>query len=443
LNDSINPPTNEPLSAETGSSNQAQLAATKPSTVRRIFIGTDGLRAGWSLIIFIALIVAVLKGVSAITNLVHLVPEKPTPGSEITPVFGFFAESIPLLVTLLVTWIMSKIERRPNSLYGLSGKRMLPNFFAGMFWGVACLSLLVFTLWKNGLLVVDGRLLFGAGALRYGAIWLLCFLMVGFLEEYLTRGYILFTLTRGIAGIYSWLFKTRHSKAPGFWTAALILSILFGLGHGENPGESPIGLLSAGLVSLVFCLSLWRTGSLWWAIGCHASWDWAQSFLYGVADSGLIAQHHLLATHPFGKPLMSGGATGPEGSIFVLPMLALFILIIIFTLPRTSYGDSTLDLVKKELEAGSVHPLKPRIARRARPLRYWEGRGGPKGSRQGRDSCMAHPLHKEKTPRQRYLPGICLSADGGAERGSERFRPAAHVILALCFDHDARERFGA
>jgi uncharacterized protein len=178
-----------------------------------------------------------------------------------------------------------------------------------------------------GLLAVDTRLLFGSAALRYAAIWLLGFLLVGLLEEYLTRGYVLFTLTRGIAGIYLWLFETRHSKALGFWTAALILSILFGLGHGSNSGESPIGLLSAGLASLVFCLSLWRTGSLWWAIGFHASWDWAQSFLYGVGDSGIMVQHHLLATHPVGKPLMSGGTTGPEGSILVLPILALVSLI--------------------------------------------------------------------------------------------------------------------
>jgi uncharacterized protein len=209
-------------------------------------------------------------------------------------------------------------------------------------WGVTCLSLLVLILWKTGLLAVDSRLLFGAGALRYGAIWFLGFLLVGLLEEYLNRGYLLFTLTRGLAGIYAWLFKTRHSKALGFWTAALLISIGFGLGHGKNPGESPIGLLSAGLASLVFCLSLWRTGSLWWAIGFHASWDWAQSFLFGVADSGLMVQHHLLSTHPIGKPLMSGGTTGPEGSIFALPILALVSLVIIFTLPRTSYGDSPL-----------------------------------------------------------------------------------------------------
>ena len=138
------------------------------------------------------------------------------------------------------------------------------------------------------------------------------------------------------SGLYKWAFKTRHSATLGFWTAALLFSFLFGLGHKGIPGESPIGLLSAGLASMVFCLSLWRTGSLWWAIGFHASWDWAQSFLYGVADSGSMVKSHLLATHPVGKPLLSGGATGPEGSIFVLAILFLIVLIILFTLPRTS-----------------------------------------------------------------------------------------------------------
>jgi membrane protease YdiL (CAAX protease family) len=179
-------------------------------------------------------------------------------------------------------------------------------------------------------------------------MWLLGFCVVGLLEEYLNRGYLLFTLTRGLAAIYLWLFKTRYSKALGFWTGALTVSILFGLGHNSNPGESPIGLLAAGLGSLVFCLSLWRTGSLWWAIGFHISWDWAQSFLYGVADSGLMVQHHLLATHPLGRPLLSGGTTGPEGSIFVLPLLALISLIIIFTLPHTGYGNFALSHGKHE-----------------------------------------------------------------------------------------------
>ena len=59
-----------------------------------------------------------------------------------------------------------------------------------------------------------------------GLIWFVGFLLVGFVEEYLNRGYLLFTLTRGLAGIYSWLFKTRQSKTLGFWTSALIVSLL-------------------------------------------------------------------------------------------------------------------------------------------------------------------------------------------------------------------------
>jgi hypothetical protein len=165
---------------------------------------------------------------------------------------------------------------------------------------------------------------------------------VGLLEEYLTRGYLQYTLTRGLAGFYQWAFKTRRSRALGFWTSAMIFSILFGLGHGHNPGESPIGLLSAGLASMVFCFSLWRTGSLWWAIGFHTSWDWGQSFLYGVPDSGTMVPHHLLATHTIGRPLLSGGTTGPEGSIFIVAILAVASLIILFTLPRARYGDTAV-----------------------------------------------------------------------------------------------------
>jgi membrane protease YdiL (CAAX protease family) len=325
----------EPILPAPGSSNQ-------PSTLRNIFIGKDGLRAGWSLLIFIAIVAAFVFLVNVIGH--KLFPPaaktaKAASDTAVTPRAFFISESLPLLVTLLVTWIMSKIERRPNSVYGFGGRRRLPHFFAGLAWGVVCISLLVSTLWKTGLLIIDSRLIFGGDIFRYGAIWLAGFFLVGIFEEYLTRGYLQFTLTRGLAGIYQWAFKTRHSHALGFWTAAAIFSFLFGLGHSKNPGESPIGLLSAGLAALVFCFSLWRTGSLWWAIGFHAAWDWGQSFLYGVADSGTMVQHHLLATHPGGKPILSGGATGPEGSVFILPILALITLIIAFTLPRERYGE--------------------------------------------------------------------------------------------------------
>jgi uncharacterized protein len=309
------------------------LPTPPPSPVHRVFVGRDGLRAGWSLLIFLLITAALLFGVHFIAQRIHPMPHQRGP-LVLDWKFEFLNEGIPFLCVLLVTWIMSKIERRPNGAYGLGGQRKTGLFFRGMAWGIVFISLLVFTLWKMGLLVFERRLVFGADVLLYGAIWLTGFLLVGLIEEYLTRGYLQYTVTRGLAGVYRAIFKSRHSEAVGFWSAAILFSFLFGLGHSRNPGESPIGVVAAGLAGLLFCFSLWRTGSLWWAVGFHCAWDWGQSFLYGVADSGIMVQHHLFATHPLGRPILSGGTTGPEGSVFVLVILALSAVVIVMTLPR-------------------------------------------------------------------------------------------------------------
>jgi hypothetical protein len=327
----LNPDTLQPLSTDLG---VEPAAPPRPPLLRRIFIGADGLRAGWSLLIFLVMVGALLFCAHLIALKIHPPTHKGQAHEAIGLQFAVLNELIPFLIVLLVSWIMSKIERRPNSVYGLGGRRKVPLFFAGLGWGFACLSTLFLILWSSHLLVIDSRLLFGADVLRYGAMWLAGFLLVGLLEEYLTRGYLQYTLTRGFAGLYRVIFKTRHSEALGFWTAALLFSILFGLGHTGNPGESPIGEVCAGAAGLLFCFSLWRTGSLWWAIGFHTAWDWSQSFLYGVADSGLMVQHHLLATHPVGKPILSGGSTGPEGSVFVIVVMLLAVVIIATTLPK-------------------------------------------------------------------------------------------------------------
>ena len=61
--------------------------------------------------------------------------------------------------------------------------------------------------------------------------------------------------------------------------------------------------------------------------GCHAGWDWAQSYFYGTSDSGLIIEGHLLSEHPTGPALWSGGTTGPEGSLLIFVLLAIMSLV--------------------------------------------------------------------------------------------------------------------
>ncbi len=136
-------------------------------------------------------------------------------------------------------------------------------------------------------------------------------MIVGLSEEFAFRGYLQFTLTTGM----------------GFWPSAVLLSVLFGLAHASNPGESKFGLLSVVCFGVLFCLFLRRTGNLWWAVGFHAGWDWGQTFFYGVPDSGLAPYHNLFNSSFSGPHWLTGGSVGPEASIFT-PITLLIVAIL-------------------------------------------------------------------------------------------------------------------
>ena len=303
-----------------------------------LFLGPRGLRPFWRLLLYLAILLAPVM-LFVLAN--HLGGENGSHDSkgihEISPFTAAIAEWLQFGFILFATWIMSRIEDRSVFDYGLARTpRRLHWLMVGALLGLILQSLLIVILWSTHHLIFAGVLLRPLTAVSYGLLWAFAFIGVGFFEEFLFRGYLQFNLTECVADLVRSVSPTnRHAEAIGFWTAAVLISFGFGLSHGLNPGESPIGQLCAGCAGLMFAFSLWRTGSLWWAIGLHATWDWAQSFLFGVADSGSISAHRLLSTRPVGSPWLSGGATGPEGSIFVLPVMAVIMLIAAFTLPRT------------------------------------------------------------------------------------------------------------
>lgn len=318
----------------------------EPFVVHWLFWGRDGLRSFWGILLFYLLRELITAAVNpALTRIFH--PTAHDAGVFV-PRSLFTFEGSALVAVAAATWLMAWIERRRVAVYGFNRVCSMVRFFAGALWGVVTLSLLVFVLRVSGLLVFDARLLHGSEILRYGSIWLAGFLLVGLVEEASFRGYLQFTLTRGLRGALQLLnieaLSAGKLDAIAFWTSAFVLSFGFGLVHTTNSGESPLGLVVAGLIGLVFCLSLWKTGSLWWAIGFHATWDWAESFLYGVADSGTMVRGHLFATHPVGSPILSGGLTGPEGSAAALFIVLLIAGIIWMTLPRRGKGPAGLSV---------------------------------------------------------------------------------------------------
>jgi uncharacterized protein len=282
-------------------------ASSSKWTLRSSFIGPQGIRSGWGMLIFIViLLVEVLATRVPVNHVLHSMKHDPSLEAW-SPVV---AAGILALLVLVATAIMAKIEERPVLSYGFMDKRRLSRFVLGIAGGVAALSALVLALKMSGWLIFDGRPLHGKSAWSYGLQWGVAFLLTALFEESLLRGYLQSTLTRGV----------------GFWWAAVLLSLAFGATHLLNHGESPIGIFSVVGVGLLFCLSLWLTKSLYWAVGLHAGWDWSQSYLYGVPDSGQVASGHLFATHPSGALIWSGGPTGPEGSIYMIPTMAIIAL---------------------------------------------------------------------------------------------------------------------
>ncbi len=289
--------------------------------MNNIFIGPLGLRAGWRLLLFVVVLAALIFGMQWMSVRLHL-PSMVEHGA-IRPGPALLSELEQFLEALFATLFMVKlVDRRMWCEYGLP----LPQALRRLFWtgamaGLAALSaqLVVMRLLRVFYFGHMGLPLFVA--LHYGAVWLLVFLLVGLAEEFLLRGYLLRTLTDGI----------------GFWPAAALTSLLFALAHTGNSGESKIGILAVFVVGLFLCLTVRRTGHLWWAVGFHTGWDWAQSFLFGVADSGMVAQGHLLSPTITGNPVLSGGSVGPEGSALIYLTIGVMALLFHRAYPAVKY----------------------------------------------------------------------------------------------------------
>jgi hypothetical protein len=220
--------------------------------------------------------------------------------------WGLLTECSRMLAAILPAFAMARVENRPFADFGLPVRRAFArNFWAGALWGFASLSILILMLRATGAYEFGRIILHGPRIWKFAAYYAALFLFTGLFEDFLMRGYSQWVIAQGI----------------NFWPAAVLLSIAFGAIHNTNPGESITGLLAAGFIGLFLCLTLRRTGDLWWAIGFHMAWDWGETYLYSVPDSGAILPGHLLNSSLHGPVWLTGGSVGPEGSYLVFVVI--------------------------------------------------------------------------------------------------------------------------
>lgn len=275
-------------------------AATQPSYARTLFLGSDGLRPGWGFAFYVLMFYAAQR------LAVELAWARDLGASGLWS--GLLEEVGNVLAALIPAVVLARVESRPWRMYGLPPKESFGRrFWAGVVWGISAISLLMFALYLLHAFWFGHSVLHGARIARFAVYWSVMFVLVGLFEEFLLRGYTQFTLARGV----------------GFWPAAITLSCAFGLAHLRNNGEHWTGLIAAAFIGFFFCLTLRRTGNLWFAVGFHAAWDWGETFLYSVPDSGMVSPGHLLSSSLRGPDWLSGGSVGPEGSVLCFVVVAL------------------------------------------------------------------------------------------------------------------------
>jgi uncharacterized protein len=285
------------------------------SRPKAIFWNEHEFRAGWRLLIYLLLVVLFIMAETFLTAALHF-PQFPR--TSFTATSMLVQECVGVIAAFAAAAVMGKLEARPFGGYGLPHAAAFgARFWQGAAWGIAMITgiillIRVFSGFSFGSLALRGPALWG-----YAVLWGAVFVFVGLFEEFLFRGYAQFTLATGI----------------GFWPAATALSAAFGAIHLHNSGEDKIGALSVFVIGMFFCLTLRRTGNLWFAVGLHAAFDWGETFLFSVPDSGLVAPGHLLNSTFHGSTWLTGGTVGPEGSVMAFVVIALAAVLFVIVYP--------------------------------------------------------------------------------------------------------------
>jgi len=225
-------------------------------------------------------------------------------------------------ITLSVFLARRLLDKQPLESLGLGlSLQSLYDILAGI--GIAFLQmgLIYFLLYNVGWLTFTG---FAWSfdplnvVLKNILLFLALFILVGWNEELLSRGYHLQTIASGTNLLWG----------------TIISSSIFGLLHIFNPGATWVSTLGIFFAGLFLAYGYLRTKQLWLSIGLHIGWNFFEGVGFGFPVSGLDV-YPLIRIQVTGPEIWTGGSFGPEAGLIVLPALIVGgILIYLFTKNR-------------------------------------------------------------------------------------------------------------
>ena len=261
------------------------------------------LRNGWWILIFIAVFLASQLVYHPVSKWLQNIGAD---HSSLSP--------LPVVFLLVVTWICMRLRRQPLSAVGLSlDAKWLRLALYGTAFGSVQMVAVTALIYAAGGISFSLDPAHGLAALAYGA-WV--FAWVALLEELLFRGFVFQRLVDGIG-------------AP---TALLLMAALFAIAHWGNPGMEGTtefwASIDTALGGILLGLAYLRTGSLALPIGIHFGWNWIQGSWLGFDVSGLQQAGWLLPQLLDKPQWLSGGAFGPEASVFAVVVDAMAVLLL-------------------------------------------------------------------------------------------------------------------
>lgn len=134
-------------------------------------------------------------------------------------------------------------------------------------------------------------------------LWLVIAFLVVFIqsatEELLVRGYLFYHI------------RERY----GVPLALILSSLLFSALHAVNDGVTVLALINIAAIGLFYALSVQYLDSLWFAMANHAMWNFTQNLIFGLPNSGLMADASLFAPVSARSSLCYDANFGVEASL--------------------------------------------------------------------------------------------------------------------------------
>lgn len=200
-------------------------------------------------------------------------------------------------------------ERRPLRTMGIRKTKVIRDYLVGVVLGVGMFAAVVGIACLFGTMQNNGAI----QKISWGmiAVYLCGWLLQGFSEEILCRGFLLSSF-----GV--------HQKP---WSAVIGSSIVFAVLHLGNDNISGLAIINLTLFGIFAGILYLRTDSIWMVAALHSLWNFAQGNLFGIEVSGMQIPVNILQfqADANGK-WINGGAFGVEGGLATTIVFAIGII---------------------------------------------------------------------------------------------------------------------